>query len=232
MLVNKYGLHKDKDGVWWLLQNVTTNAINLPGECPVETVGGRGMGQCYHDIDLAAQSRLTCAFEDDVLANPVVDFFLPIPRARRRVAHLRIPETQLANALHVLMKIQGLFSPIVPMAAPIWSNPVTWIRRVGNSNLQTLIIYGDQRKGIDFEARCEQVMDMALTQEVNVLFVSYSDPSYFRKKEVLELSVSDFNDPVLMLFAAFPEELVRTMGAELIRKFMRGEFEYVTTSTA
>ena len=129
MLVPKHGLHKDKDGVWWLLQSAgATNAINLPAAmCELQVAPG--VGRCIHDIDITETvSEGMRMLEKDLSTHySLFNFLNPVPHIANKLTFLPVSGAKLQKTLHVLMKFQAMFSPVRDVTMPMWSgkNAVT-----------------------------------------------------------------------------------------------------------
>lgn len=220
MLASQYGLHKDRDDIWWLLQKAgASNAIGMPPEGTDQAELAGYIGPCPHDIWMTSDDK--CAVTKDVIEFSLGEFLFPLPLHRRKIAYIEVPESKLGLYLPIAMKLQQMFSPCRDLAAPIWSgdNLLKWYQQRTNSNLVTPIIYGPSH--MRSQSICEKLMDLTLVNNSRVLFMTTEAPSYFRRHDLLELNSADFED--LDPFMAVPDDQFRKFGAIQLRKFMRGD---------
>lgn len=110
MIVTRYGVHWAPGGIPFLVQSEgAQNLISRTLESPfVVNVRPRRI-QCPHSIDLTQSAQA------DWLQDPLAAVFLPTPHTGGKPAQMILnPPDQL------LLQLQRLYSPTLPMLRPIW----------------------------------------------------------------------------------------------------------------
>lgn len=211
MYVDKYGVHCDRDGVWWLLQgNGATNAIGLPNDlCEVKT--NTGIGHCMHDIYLEE-----AVMPENTLDDEAFEFFKPTPRDYNYIAFMKVPEADMFQALQALGGYQLLSCPIREMIQPLWlGNSITsWFKKRANSNILTSIVYGTDPKSNEKQERLAQI---AMQTKTRILFVGEEHPLPYSKVDVSILQHKKLAAPI----ETQNKDRIRCYGAGIIKDWMR-----------
>lgn len=221
MTVTQYGLHKDNDGVWWLLQEtVPSNAIGLPSnlcELQVPTY----LGKCIHQIDLERHS-----IPDDgwLIAshNPVMEFFAPLPKDQNRLAYMPIRMSEMEQRISQFAKLQMMFSPLRDMMTPVWVDKAAaaWIKMRSNTNLATVVVFGDL---IRHSSVVERLKQLSYQFGSRILFVGPDRPDDYGMSPLPLLDSSHLKELEELEIFNRPADDFRSFGAHLLREAMRND---------
>lgn len=207
-----FGLAKDPDDIYWLLQGKgsVSNAINLPiALCPLSTVPG--LRNCVHSINLQSEvtPQVLAVCENLVLP----EMFSFCPTEESRVYYIKIPA---ANDIHILQEYHDLYSPSWMPNFPIWmetKNLYHQVATVFRSNLVPPVVYGNF---FGEEDKLRMLIDTAKAQRGRLILAGQELSDLFYRAGVVEVEMP----------APIPlnkSELRRQAGVYYLKRFMRGE---------
>lgn len=201
-LVSSFGLHEDDDGVWWLVQaDGGVNAVGLKADCPFKV----DRRKCNHQINLNAPAPSPAQWADfmAIRHDPVVDIFLPIPRRTRGIFNCQaVPEC--------LVRLANLSAPIHPVVIPAWKiNRKELYDDLQQSNIQPLVVYDVKPEDTQFIREVGRYAGMMPRP-----FIYHTEAGFTVPATTTEI--------ILGGKYRMPFE---SIGAEVVRRFMRGEFE-------
>lgn len=212
--VGHYGLHKTDTDVFYLHQGRygAHNFIGLGVASPFEVVFAKGKKMCPHLIAPAPPNpdRLHWDFFCRLLDDPLVNYFLPVPKNRADlVPYLdNVDVTDLVN-------LSRLSSPLTPIVLPF--NRLTkkaLVEELSVTNLSPLVLYGLQTSDHD------DMMEIATEARMSprtLMFVG--DPTMVVRAPVLRIKTSiEECHPHRMI--SLPLE---TLGAICLKRYARGE---------
>lgn len=202
-IVSSFGLHKDDDGVWWLVQaNGGVNAVGLKGDCPFKV----DRRKCNHQIDLTLLPPSPGAWREfmEIRSDAKVDLMLPIPRRAEGVFNINAIGPQWGL-------LARMSSPIHPMILPAWRvNRKELYDELQRSNIQPFVIYDVTAGDTTFiRETCQYAGNMPRT-------LIYS------AKEGFIPTFNSIQLPAGVKHRNLPWEQI---GAEVVRRFMRGDWE-------
>ena len=215
MIYAKFGLTKDSDDIYWLLQNGghLSNAINLPADL-AEIKKLQYIRRCPHNIDLKMEvpSEVLAACEDFELP----EIFSMAPPEQAEICWY-----ESVGMLSVL-RVQGYIdfaSPAYMPVFPAWMDMKALRKELTNiyqSNLVTPIVYGDF---VEHSDRFEAAIELAKINRSRLLLMGPSNPDPFNRHGDIKKIDS---------LPALPEALKnvdarRQAGVYILNKFMRGE---------
>lgn len=221
MFASKFGLHKDNDGVWWLMQDtLPSNAIGIPKPmCEIPEI--KHAGRCPHHINLEDHQLPDESWEEAHLL-PLVQFFQPIPREDNRLAFLPVKMSEMELRLRQLSLLQMMFSPICDMMLPAWTDKqsAAWFKRRSNSNLATIIIFGDL---IVYAQAVDRLKQLSYQLGVRVLFLGPEKPDEYGMSPMPALPEDSFEalESAGIFDQKHTPDTFRSYGAHLIWEFMR-----------
>lgn len=217
VVVPYYGIHRTSTGVAYLQQGRSgTNALGLREKSPFVVRLPTGRVHCNHQIPLSAPVPHDHHWEIflKLVDDPLVEAMLPLPKEPGEGVYF-LPAEDDRHTLALVM-LSTMSSPIYPCVVPAWMmRREKLVAELYSTNVQPLVVTHLTAKHSDL---VNELTMVAATAPRKLLLVG--KPDVIVPKSVKRLETDLFSHEMEDL-QGLPWEI---LGATLIRKYMRGEW--------
>lgn len=222
-VVEHYGVHKDANQVYWLLQQGEgLNAIGLPkSDCPFRLRSN--MVLCPHEFDLSVSTNDPVIQHYDGLYSKLEEKFQlaaftnPLVKPEKPVLYVNTTTPAELQAVAIACSLMNQANGSAVNAAAMRPNLDKNTRRLNSSNMSLMYFYGAEPSHTDVITRMSNSIAMNGVGRIVVAGVLIPFGKHERQFiEPISLDKELFEDLIML-----GEKNVRKVGSLRLKKFMR-----------
>lgn len=216
--VTHYGIHRDEEGIAWLMQGRgSTNVLGLKKKPPFKVQLPTGSKHCNHQIPMTVPvpNDFQWDFFVQLMDDPLVQAALPVPKKAGGAYFVDDPH---GDMMWYLSLVSRMSAPIYPIVVPRWiTTEQNIVKELQQTNVQPYFVADVEVKDSAFLSK---VSKAAISMPRKLIVSGHPDTVVPQTMSRVQTSLNDHNlyDPN-DLEALHWEGL----GATLLRKHMKAE---------